>query len=120
VRLENWRHAQDHGTVAGRNAAGANESYNMPPSFWSEQYDLYIQGVGWPDPAAQKIRRPLPGKSTILLEYKDDVLRYAIGINVQRDLAAVRRLIERQIPVDATALADPAQPFAAMLKAKVG
>ena len=54
VRLENWRHAQDHGAVAGRNAAGASDSYNTVPSFWSEQYDLYIQGVGWPDPSAQQ------------------------------------------------------------------
>ena len=50
VRLENWRHAQDHGAVAGRNAAGGSDSYNTVPSYWSEQYDLYIQGVGWPDP----------------------------------------------------------------------
>ncbi len=120
VRLENWRHAQDHGAVAGRNAAGASDSYNVVPSFWSEQYDLYIQGVGWPDPAAQKVRRPLPDKSALLLEVKDGVVCYALGINVQRDLAAIRRLIERKIPVEATALADPAQPFAAMLKAKAG
>src|SRR5439155_1115731 len=46
VRLENWRHAQDQGAVAGRNAAGASEAYRTIPSFWSEQYDLYIQGVG--------------------------------------------------------------------------
>ena len=118
VRLENWRHAQDHGAVAGRNAAGASDSYNTVPSYWSEQYDLYIQGVGWPDPAAQKIRRPLPDKSTLLLETKDGVVNYALGINAQRDLAAVRRLIERKIPVDPAALADPAQPFNAMLKAK--
>ena len=45
-------------------------------------------------------------------------INYALGINAQRDLAAVRRLIERKIPVDAAALADPAQPFNAMLKAK--
>jgi NADPH-dependent 2,4-dienoyl-CoA reductase/sulfur reductase-like enzyme len=118
VRLENWRHAQDHGAVAGRNAAGASESYTMAPSFWSEQYDLYIQGLGWPDPAAQKIRRPLPGKSMLLMECNNGALSYAIGINAQRDLAAIRRLIERKIPVDAAALADPAQPFAAMVKAK--
>jgi NADPH-dependent 2,4-dienoyl-CoA reductase/sulfur reductase-like enzyme len=118
VRLENWRHAQDHGAVAGRNAAGGSESYTTPPSFWSEQYDLYIQGVGWPDPEAEKIRRPLPGKSMLLMECKDGVLHYAIGINAQRDFAAIRRLIERKVPVDAAALADPAQPFANMLKAK--
>ena len=33
VRLENWRHAQDHGAVAGRNAAGANDAYRPVPSF---------------------------------------------------------------------------------------
>src|SRR5215468_7587101 len=44
VRLENWRHAQDHGALVGRNAAGADAAYNVAPSFWSEQYDLYIQG----------------------------------------------------------------------------
>jgi NADPH-dependent 2,4-dienoyl-CoA reductase/sulfur reductase-like enzyme len=119
VRLENWRHAQDHGAVAGRNAAGASDAYNTVPSYWSEQYDLYIQGIGWPDPSARKVRRPLPDKSTLMLETKDGVVSYALGINAQRDLAAVRRLIERKIPVDAEALADPAQPFNAMLKAKV-
>ncbi len=45
-------------------------------------------------------------------------MTYALGINAQRDLAAVRRLIERKIPVDAAALADPAKPFNAMLKTK--
>jgi hypothetical protein len=42
----------------------------------------------------------------------------ALGINAQRDLAAARRLIERRIPVDAAALADPARPLAELLKAK--
>ncbi|MBM3527874.1 MAG: hypothetical protein FJX62_07265 [Alphaproteobacteria bacterium] len=119
VRLENWRHAQDHGALAGRNAAGASDSYNTVPSYWTEQYDLYVQGVGWPEPAPDSlVRRPLAGKGTLLMEMKGGVIVHAIGINAQRDLAAVRRLIERKVPVDAGALADPAQPFNAMLKAK--
>jgi NADPH-dependent 2,4-dienoyl-CoA reductase/sulfur reductase-like enzyme len=118
VRLENWKHALGQGAVAGRNAAGASDSYNVAPSYWTEQYDLYVQDIGWPDPNAQKVRRPLPGKSALLLEVKDGVVNHAIGINAQRDLAAVRRLIERRMPVDVAALADPAQPFNAMLKAK--
>jgi hypothetical protein len=60
----------------------------------------------------------LPGKGALLLETKDGVLTHALGINAQRDLAAVRRLIERKVPVDPAALADPAQSFSAMLKAK--
>jgi 3-phenylpropionate/trans-cinnamate dioxygenase ferredoxin reductase component len=65
------------------------------------------------------VRRPLPDKSALVLEVKDGALSAALGINAQRDLAAIRRLIERKVPIDPAALADPAQPFNAMLKAKV-
>ena len=44
VRLENWRHALDQGTIAGRNAAGAAEVYAAVPSFWSEQYRSVYSG----------------------------------------------------------------------------
>ena len=39
-----------------------------------------------------------------------------MGINARRDLSIVRRLIERQVPIQPAELADPAQPLAAMLK----
>jgi 3-phenylpropionate/trans-cinnamate dioxygenase ferredoxin reductase subunit len=117
VRLENWHHAQQQGAVAGRNAAGGNESYTAAPSFWSEQYDLFIQGIGWPDPKAQRVRRTLPNKSALLLETTSGKLTYALGVNAQRDLAAVRRLIERKISVDVEALADATISFNSMLKA---
>jgi 3-phenylpropionate/trans-cinnamate dioxygenase ferredoxin reductase subunit len=118
VRLEDWRHAQDQGAVAGRNAAGAADLYRSVPSFWSEQYDLYIQGVGWPSPSAPRVRRPLAGNSLLSFETDGARITAALGINAQRDIATVRRLIERRIPVDAAALADPARPLAELLKAK--
>ena len=120
VRLQNWRHAQDQGTVAGRNAAGARDPYVTVPSFWSEQYDLYIQGVGWPAPGAQRVRRPVSGNAALVFEViaegEGSRLGFAMGINVQRDLAAARRLIERRTPIEPAALADPAVPLAGMLK----
>jgi NADPH-dependent 2,4-dienoyl-CoA reductase/sulfur reductase-like enzyme len=120
VRLENWRHAQEHGAVAGRNAAGGDVAYAVAPSFWSEQFDLYIQGVGWqiPQPSA-KVRRAIGENATLLFELDGGRLAYAAGINAQRDIAAARRLIERKLPVDERELADPGKPLAAMLKAKV-
>jgi NADPH-dependent 2,4-dienoyl-CoA reductase/sulfur reductase-like enzyme len=116
VRLENWRHALDQGTVAGRNAAGGSERYNVVPSFWSEQYDLYIQGVGWHAPGSTVVHRPIGADNVLVFDVCDGRLVGAMGINAQRDLAAARRLIERRIAVDAAALADPGQPLAAMLK----
>jgi 3-phenylpropionate/trans-cinnamate dioxygenase ferredoxin reductase subunit len=117
VRLENWRHAQDHGIVAGRNAAGVSEPYRPLPSFWSEQYDLYIQGVGWPSAQPGKpIHRNVGGGRQLVFEVANGTLASAMGINEKRDIAAARRLIERQVPVDPAALADPNQPLAAMLR----
>jgi NADPH-dependent 2,4-dienoyl-CoA reductase/sulfur reductase-like enzyme len=119
VRLENWRHAQEHGAIAGRNAAGGEAAYNVAPSFWSEQHDLYIQGVGWPvaQPSA-RVRRQLGADAMLLFELDGPHLAYAMGINAQRDIAAARRLIERRVTLDASDLTDPAKPLAAMLKAK--
>ena len=119
VRLENWRHALEHGAIAGRNAAGGDVAYNVAPSFWSEQYDMYIQGVGWqvPQPAT-RVRRTIGSGATLLFELDGEHLAYAVGINAQRDIAVARRLIERRVPVDTSALADPAKPLSAMLKAR--
>jgi NADPH-dependent 2,4-dienoyl-CoA reductase/sulfur reductase-like enzyme len=116
VRLENWRHAQDQGAIAGRNAAGANERYTAVPSFWSEQYDLYVQGVGWGLWGAHPVSRSLAANSALVFHVRDGRVVYAMGINAQRDIATARRLIERQVPVDASALADSRQPLTAMLK----
>ena len=119
VRLENWRHAQEHGAVAGRNAAGGDAAYNVAPSFWSEQYDMYIQGVGWPVAApSARARRQIGAGATLLFELDGPQLAYAVGINAQRDIAMARRLIERRVPVDAGELADTGKPLAQLLKAR--
>jgi 3-phenylpropionate/trans-cinnamate dioxygenase ferredoxin reductase subunit len=119
VRLENWRHAQEHGAVAGRNAACGDAVYNTAPSFWSEQYDLYIQGVGWPlAQPSTRVHRQISPNAMLRFDLDGRVLRYASGINAQREIAAVRRLIERRIEIDPGDLADPGKPLAAMLKVK--
>jgi 3-phenylpropionate/trans-cinnamate dioxygenase ferredoxin reductase component len=119
VRLENWRHAQEQGAIAGRNAAGGDVAYNLAPSFWSEQFDMYIQGAGWQvaEPT-RRVRRPMAAGAALLFELDGEHLAYVLGINAQRDIAMARRLIERRIPVATAELADPTKPLAQMLKAK--
>jgi 3-phenylpropionate/trans-cinnamate dioxygenase ferredoxin reductase subunit len=119
VRLENWRHAQEHGAVAGRNAAGGDAVYNVTPSYWSEQFDLYIQGMGWPPPhpSAQVLRQIGPS-ARLRFDLDGDRIAYVLGINAQRDIATARRLIERRVPIVPADLADPSRPLAAMLRPK--
>ena len=84
-----------------------------------EQFDLYIQGVGWqlPQPSA-KVRRPV-GAGATLVRARRRAARLRGGINAparHRGSAAIDRA---PAAVDAGELADPGKPLAAMLKAKV-
>jgi len=78
---------------------------------------MYIQGVGWQvlQPTAH-VRRIVGPGAKLLFEFDGEHLAYAVGINAQRDIAVARRLIERRVPVDASALEDAAKPLSAMLK----
>ena len=51
VRLESWRSAQEHGTLAARNMLGHAERLSAVPWFWSDQYDLTLQIAGLADGA---------------------------------------------------------------------
>ena len=65
-----------------------------------------------------QVRREVAAGATLLFELDGPHLAYAVGINAQRYIAMVRRLIERRVPVDANELADATKPLAQMLKAK--
>lgn len=57
VRVEHWTTAAEHGGVAGRNAVvdvlAERVEHVTPPYFWSDQYDLKIQAVGFPHRAVE-------------------------------------------------------------------
>ena len=117
VMLENWRHALDQGEVAGTNAGGGNVTYDTVPSFWSDQYELKLQGVGWSDGCISPVAlRELEHGRMIEFYMNNDCLRYAVGIGAGRDLAIAKRLIERKIKVDPSDLADPEVKLATILR----
>lgn len=109
VRLETWRHAQDHGDAIGRCAAGAGQAYQAPPSFWSDQYGHRIQGAGLiAEEATITITRTYEDESHVSFLMTDDgLLRAAIGIDRPQDINGARRLIAAGVPVEPGVLADP-------------
>jgi 3-phenylpropionate/trans-cinnamate dioxygenase ferredoxin reductase component len=46
IRVEHWDNAIEQGTLAGRNMAGADDSYDRLPYFFTDQYDLGMEYVG--------------------------------------------------------------------------
>jgi len=118
VRLENWRHAQDHGRAVGAAAAGAERTYDSVPIYWSDQYDHRLQGAGLLPraPARTLVRDYGDGTHATFLLDADARLLAAIALDRGQDIMGARRLIAARAPLDPAALADPAQPLMRLAK----
>jgi 3-phenylpropionate/trans-cinnamate dioxygenase ferredoxin reductase component len=46
IRIEHWAEALNQGLLAGRNLAGAGETYDRIPYFYSDQFDLSLSYLG--------------------------------------------------------------------------
>ena len=49
LRVEHWANALNQGITAGANAAGGSDAYDRLPYFFSDQYDLGMEYVGYAD-----------------------------------------------------------------------
>ena len=50
LRVEHWANALNQGITAGANAAGGDDVYDRLPYFFSDQYDLGMEYVGYAEP----------------------------------------------------------------------
>ncbi|PHQ69389.1 MAG: ferredoxin reductase [Sneathiella sp.] len=117
VILENWRHALDQGEIAGINAGGGEAAYETVPSFWSDQYELKLQGIGWAEGSDGPVAlRELGQGRMIEFHFGPKGLCYAVGIGAGRELAITKRLIERKVNVNLSSLADPEIALATLLR----
>lgn len=112
VRLENWRHAQEHGAAVGRCMAGLLEPYDRLPWAWSDQYDWNIQVAGFPHAGSRVILRSgtRPGQHTALYLDGGKVVG-AATVNQGRDMRPCQHLIESGMIVRPEELADPGRPL---------
>jgi 3-phenylpropionate/trans-cinnamate dioxygenase ferredoxin reductase subunit len=110
LRLESWRHAQDHGIAAGRALAGAAAPYDAVPWFWTDQFDRTIQIAGLPGEAVRTVLRGAPGEAGFCAFHLDAAGRVAgaTGVDAPREVRAAMALIQAGIAVDPARLADPA------------
>jgi 3-phenylpropionate/trans-cinnamate dioxygenase ferredoxin reductase subunit len=112
IRLESWRHAQDHGIAVGRAMAGAGEPYAPVPWFWTDQHGVNLQVAGLPDAASTTVRREgeAPGSFSAFHLSADGRVVAVTGVNAPRDVRAGTTLIRSGEPVDVMVLADRRVP----------
>lgn len=106
LRLESWRHAQDHGIAVGRAMADAPVAYDAVPWFWTDQHGVNLQVAGIPTMASRTIVRGGDGFVAVHLDDAGAVVGVTAANN-PRDIRAGTALIQARARPDPGQLAAP-------------
>jgi NADPH-dependent 2,4-dienoyl-CoA reductase/sulfur reductase-like enzyme len=113
LRLESWRHAQNHGIAVGKAMCGDTAPYDDVPWFWTDQHGVNLQVAGLPaDAACTVVRQGGAAGFFVAVHLADD--GSVIGMtaaNNPREIRAGQALIRSRKLVDAGKLADASVPL---------
>lgn len=107
LRLEHWRHAQNHGIAVGKAMAGQVAPYDDIPWFWTDQHGVNLQLIGLPDDAACTIVREDDGCRCVAVHLAaDGTVAGVTAAGSARDIRAGSALIRSRRRIDPGVLAD--------------
>jgi 3-phenylpropionate/trans-cinnamate dioxygenase ferredoxin reductase subunit len=108
LRLESVPNAMGQARVAAANIAGGDKTYAAIPWFWSDQYDLKLQMVGFSSDGDTQVVRGNPQDNQFARFYlKDGVVVAVDAVNSPREFMACRQMVAKGTRVDPEKLADP-------------
>lgn len=107
LRLETWRHAQNHAIAVARALCGQDGVYDDVPWFWTDQYGVNFQVAGLPGQAARTMLRADARFLALHLDAENRLIG-AEGADAARDIRAAERLIRSRRVLEPAMLADPA------------
>lgn len=108
LRIEHWANALNQGAAAGANAASEPVPYTRLPYFYSDQYDLGLEYVGFADANdAVAIRGDLAKREFIAFYHQDGVVTAGLAVNIWDVVEDLRTIINAAAPVDLARLSDP-------------
>ncbi|HEX4983873.1 MAG TPA: FAD-dependent oxidoreductase [Ilumatobacteraceae bacterium] len=109
LRVEHWSNALNQGMAAGTNAAGRREGYTRLPYFFSDQYDLGMEYVGYSDPSdAVVVRGSLADREFIAFWHRDGIVTAAMHANVWDVVEDLKAIVASGRALQPSRLADPA------------
>ena len=107
LRLESVPNAMDQARTVAKNIMGKETVYDAVPWFWSDQYDLKLQMVGFSADADESVLRGDPDSGSFARFYlKDGVIVAVDAVNRPKEFMASKQLVAARRAVDAAALAD--------------
>ena len=120
IRVEHWANALNQPAVAAKAMRGESASFDMLPYFYTDQYDLGMEYVGYVGPGDDTrvvVRGDTAGREFVAFWLdRQDRVQAGMNVNVWDVVDDVKSLITANRPVDVAALTDPDVPFADALR----
>ena len=114
LRLESVPNAMDQARVSTANMLGDDKTYAAIPWFWSDQYELKLQMVGFSaDGDAQVLRGDMASNQFAIFYLKDGKVVAADAVNSPKEFMLCKQLIGKS--ADPAMLADPEADLKALL-----
>jgi 3-phenylpropionate/trans-cinnamate dioxygenase ferredoxin reductase subunit len=116
LRVEHWANALNQGLTAGRNAAGNRDAYSRLPYFFSDQYDLGMEYVGYSQPGdTVVVRGNRAEREFIAFWQRDGIVTAAMNVNVWDVVEDLKAIVASGRVLDSRRLADPAVGLAELV-----
>jgi 3-phenylpropionate/trans-cinnamate dioxygenase ferredoxin reductase component len=112
IRVESWHNARNQSIAAARAIAGVPQPYAEVPWFWSDQFDMNLQIVGYSsDWDGIVVRGETSARRFSVFYLRGDRVVAANLINNGRDVRPARELVANALPVDRNLLAEERVPL---------
>ncbi|HEX8081542.1 MAG TPA: FAD-dependent oxidoreductase [Jatrophihabitans sp.] len=120
IRVEHWANALNQPKTAAASMLGQRAHYDQLPYFFTDQYDLGMEYVGYVDPGGYDrvvFRGDVPGREFIAFWLKDNRVLAGMNVNVWDVTDDIKALIRSQAGIDADRLADTGTPLSELTPA---
>jgi 3-phenylpropionate/trans-cinnamate dioxygenase ferredoxin reductase subunit len=115
IRVEHWANALNQPATAAAAMLGADASYDELPYFYTDQYDLGMEYIGYTEPRGydRVVIRGDAAKREFIAFWLDAGNRVLAGMNVNiwDVVDPIKALIRARTPINPDALADPDTPL---------
>ncbi|WP_406110826.1 NAD(P)/FAD-dependent oxidoreductase [Kitasatospora purpeofusca] len=114
IRVEHWANAVNQPQTAARAMLGEDAVYDRVPYFFSDQYDLGMEYVGWVEPGGydRVVFRGDPAtREFIAFWLSEGKVLAGMNVNIWDVTDPIRSLIRSGRAVDPARLADPEVPL---------
>ncbi|MGI8665046.1 MAG: NAD(P)/FAD-dependent oxidoreductase [Jatrophihabitans sp.] len=115
IRVEHWANALNQPATVAAGMRGEQAEYENLPYFYTDQYDLGMEYVGYVEPAGYDrvvFRGDLAGREFIAFWLSDNRLLAGMNVNVWDVTDPIKALVRSGAQLDPEQLADPGRDLA--------